>query len=206
MAQNSIPDIVIGRLPRYLRALEHMHRIGIKTTSSQELGEAIGISAAQIRKDLSQFGEFGKQGTGYSVHFLVDQLQNILHVNQSWELVLMGVGDLGTALATYQGFINRGFRIVLAFDNDPEKIGKKIGDITIHGLDHMEKEIAESRAKIAMLTVPAAAAQSSADRLIKSGIRAILNYAPMQLIVPAGIHVEYIDPVTKLQHMTYYLG
>jgi len=206
MVQNPIPDIVVSRLPRYLRSLEYMVRNGVKTTSSQELGESIGISAAQIRKDLSQFGEFGKQGTGYSVRFLVDQLQSILHVDRSWDLVLVGVGDLGSALATYQGFASRGFHIVLAFDNDPNKIGKKIGELTIQSLEHMEKEIAASGATIAMLSVPAAAAQSSADHLIKSGIRAILNYAPMQLIVPDNIHVEYIDPVTKLQHMTYYLG
>ncbi len=206
MTPKSIPDIVVGRLPRYLRSLEYMLRNGIKTTSSQELGESIGISAAQIRKDLSQFGEFGKQGTGYSVRFLVDQLQSILHVNQSWDLVLVGVGDLGTALAAYQGFVNRGFHIVLAFDNNPIKIGKKVGGLTIHSFDDLEKEVSASGAKIAMLTVPASAAQETADKLIKSGIRAILNYAPMQLIVPADIHVEYIDPVTKLQHMTYYLG
>ena len=107
MTTKSIPDIVVGRLPRYLRSLEYMLRNGIKTTSSQELGKSIGISAAQIRKDLSQFGEFGKQGTGYSVRFLVDQLQSILHVNQSWDLVLVGVGDLGTALAAYQGSSTR---------------------------------------------------------------------------------------------------
>ena len=206
MTQKMIPDIVVGRLPRYLRSLEYMLRNGIKTTSSQELGEAIGISAAQIRKDLSQFGEFGKQGTGYSVRYLVDQLQAILHVDQSWDLVLVGVGDLGTALGMYQGFANRGFHIVLAFDNNPIKIGKKVGGLIIHSVDDMEKLISESNAKIAMLSVPASAAQETADRLIKSGIRAILNYAPMQLIVPPDIHVEYIDPVTKLQHMTYYLG
>jgi redox-sensing transcriptional repressor len=203
--EKSIPDIVVGRLPRYLRALEYMLRKGIKTTSSQELGDSIGISAAQIRKDLSQFGEFGKQGTGYSVRFLVDQLQSILHVNQPWDLVLVGVGDLGTALATYQGFVNRGFRIVLAFDNDPAKTGKIIGDVTILGMDDIEVKVAESGAKIAMLTVPASAAQEVAESLIKGGIRAILNYAPMQLSLPADIHVEYIDPITKLQHMTYYL-
>ncbi|HEY4693976.1 MAG TPA: redox-sensing transcriptional repressor Rex [Bellilinea sp.] len=206
MTQKSIPDIVVGRLPRYLRALEYMLRNGIKTTSSQELGESIGISAAQIRKDLSQFGEFGKQGTGYSVRYLVDQLQAILHVNQSWDLVLVGVGDLGTALAAYQGFINRGFHIVLAFDNNPIKVGKKIGGLPIYSMEELEKRVSTSKAKIAMLTVPASAAQETADKLIKSGIRAILNYAPMQLNVPSDIHVEYIDPVTKLQHMTYYLG
>lgn len=206
MAKNQIPDIVVSRLPRYLRALDHMLQNGVKTTSSQELGDAIGISAAQIRKDLSQFGEFGKQGTGYSVRFLVDQLQAILHLDRTWDLALVGVGDLGTALARYQGFVNRGFKIVLAFDNDPDKIGKSIAGFTIKNIDSIEDEIPRSGVKIAMLTVPAAQAQSVADRLVKCGIRAILNYTPFQLNVPEDIHVGYIDPLVKLQHMTYYLG
>lgn len=206
MTTKQIPDIIVSRLPRYLRALDYMLRKGIKTTSSQELGEAIGISAAQIRKDLSQFGEFGKQGTGYSVRFLVDQLKSILHLDRSWDLVLVGVGDLGTALARYQGFVNRGFRIILAFDNDPDKIGKSVGDLTVMSMDKMQREITRSGAKIAMLTVPAASAQSVAETLVESGIRAILNYTPMQLNLPEEIRVEYIDPLVKLQHMTYYLG
>lgn len=206
MEKNQIPDIVVGRLPRYLRALDHMLRNGIKTTSSQELGEAIGISAAQIRKDLSQFGEFGKQGTGYNVRYLVEQLQAILHLDRSWDLVLVGVGDLGTALARYQGFVNRGFKIVLAFDNDPEKIGKSLGDLVIKSLDSMEEEISRSGIKIAMLTVPASAAQAVAESLVKSGIRAIINYTPLQLNLPSDVRVSYIDPLVKLQHMTYYLG
>ncbi len=125
MAKNQIPDIVVSRLPRYLRALDHMLHNGIKTTSSQELGDAIGISAAQIRKDLSQFGEFGKQGTGYSVRFLVEQLQAILHLDRTWDLALVGVGDLGSALARYQG-LSQGFQDRPGIDNDPEKIGKSI--------------------------------------------------------------------------------
>lgn len=205
MADKQIPDIIVSRLPRYLRALDYMQRYGIKTTSSQELGEAIGISAAQIRKDLSQFGEFGKQGTGYSVRFLIDQLKAILHVDRSWDLALVGVGDLGHALAGYQGFLNRGFRIVLAFDNDPDKIGKSVSGLTILPLESLEEEIKRSGVKIAMLTVPAAAAQEVAEKLVKGGIRAILNYAPMQLNLPNDIRIEYIDPMTKLQHMTFYL-
>ena len=201
----SIPDIVVGRLPRYLQALEHMLQLGIKTTSSQELGESIGISAAQIRKDLSQFGEFGKQGTGYSIDYLVTQLQAILHVNQVWDLALVGIGDLGSALARYQGFTNRGFRILLAFDSDPEKVGRKINDLTIMDTGDMADLIRSYNIKIAMLTVPAGEAQKSADILVKGGIRAILNYAPISLNVPADIHVENLDPIIVLQHMTYYL-
>ncbi len=200
-----IPDIVVGRLPRYLQALEHMLKDGIKTTSSQELGNNIGISAAQIRKDLSQFGEFGKQGTGYSIRFLIDQIQAILHLNQPWKLALVGVGDLGNALARYQGFSTRGFHIVLAFDNDPAKIGKKIGDVLIQDITCITEEVHKNEVKIAMLTVPASAAQSAAEDLVKGGVQAILNYAPISLSLPDHIHVQYIDPIVKLQHMTYYL-
>lgn len=205
MITKTVPDIVVGRLPRYLQALEHMHREGIKTTSSQELGDAIGISAAQIRKDLSQFGEFGKQGTGYSVAYLVEQLQTILKLNKVWDLALVGMGDLGNALARYQGFAEHGFRITAAFDNDPEKIGKQVAGLIIQDSREMERIIPQLGIKIAMLTVPASAAQSVAEEMVKAGIRAILNYAPISLNLPEGVHVENIDPIIKLQHMTYYL-
>jgi len=205
MNPKPVPDIVVGRLPRYLQALEHMLLKGIKTTSSQELGESIGISAAQIRKDLSQFGEFGKQGTGYSTSYLVTQLQTILNANQVWDLALVGIGGLGSALAHYQGFSNRDFRIVLAFDNNPEKINKKINGLIIMDIVHIPEQIRAKNVKIAMLTVPASVAQTTTDQLVLGGIRAILNYAPISLNVPSGIHVENLDPIIMLQHMTYYL-
>jgi redox-sensing transcriptional repressor len=192
MPERIVPDIVVGRLPRYLQALERMLHEGIQTASSQELGERLGISAAQIRKDLSHFGEFGKQGTGYSVEFLIEQLRNILNLNRVWDLALVGVGDLGSALARYQGFTNRGFRIVLAFDNDPQKIGKRIGNLTIHDSAHMVEMIRQAGVKIAMLTVPASAAQEVTNTLIEAGIRAILNYAPINLIVPEGVIVDIL--------------
>ena len=205
MNSKPIPDIVVGRLPRYLQALEHMHLEGIKTTSSQELGERIGISAAQIRKDLSQFGEFGKQGTGYSIRYLVEQLHDILHITRDWDLTLVGIGDLGNALARYQGFAEHGFHIVLAFDNDPAKVGKSISGIKIQDINGMEDQIRKNQVRIAMLTVPAGSAQAIAEKLVAAGIRAILNYAPISLNLPDGIHVENIDPIVKLQHITYYL-
>ena len=128
MNANRIPDIIIGRLPVYLRALQQLAEKGIMTTSSQELGEIIGISAAQIRKDISQFGEFGKQGTGYSIPFLVERLQDILKVDRVWDVIVVGMGDIGHALARYNGFSNRGFRVTMVFDNDPNKIGQKVGE------------------------------------------------------------------------------
>jgi len=205
MNADTIPDIIIGRLPVYLRALQHLADRGVLTTSSQELGELIGISAAQIRKDISQFGEFGKQGTGYSIAFLIERLQDILKVDRVWDMAIVGMGDIGHALARYNGFSNRGFRVTIVFDNDPQKIGQKIGDFEVFGLAVMAEKIKQQKIKIAVLTVPASAAQEMADQLVKAGVKAILNYAPTSLSVPDDVHVQYIDPVTHLQRMTYYL-
>ncbi len=205
MNTNRIPDIIIGRLPVYLRALQQLSEKGILTTSSQELGELIGISAAQIRKDISQFGEFGKQGPGYSVPFLIERLRDILKVNRVWEVVIVGMGDIGHALARYNGFTNRGFHINMVFDNDPQKIGQKAGDYEILDTAKLAEKVKLNKVKIAMLTVPASSAQEMADQLVKAGVKAILNYAPTSLNVPSHVHVQYIDPATHLQRMTYYL-
>ncbi len=203
--ENSIPEIIVGRLPIYLQALEHMQRDGKTTTSSQELGEIIGISAAQIRKDLSQFGEFGKQGKGYSVAYLVEQLRAILRVDKVWDMVVIGAGNLGHAIAHYQGFVNHGFRVAMIFDNDPERVGTKVQDFTVQSMDQLVTLVKKSGIRIAMLTVPVAAAQPVADQLVKAGIKSILNYAPITLNVPADVHVQNVDPVIYLQKMTYYL-
>jgi redox-sensing transcriptional repressor len=205
MNADKVPDIIVGRLPIYLRALQRMAEKGMKTTSSQELGEHVGISAAQIRKDISQFGEFGKQGTGYPISFLIDKLREILKVDHMWDVAIIGAGELGHALSRYQGFTDRGFRIVMLFDNDPAKIGKSIGEFVVEDSVNMMERICNANIKIAMLTVPAAAAQATAERLAQAGIKAILNYAPISLNVPNTVHVQYIDPATHLQRMTYYL-
>lgn len=201
---NVIPDIVIGRLPIYLRALERMQIEGRRVTSSQELGERLGISAAQIRKDLSQFGEFGKQGTGYSIEFLAGQIRQILKVDGVWDVVVIGAGDIGSAIARYQGFTNRGFNVTMLFDSDPQKIGTTIGPFTVQSIADLEEMISQAGVKIAMIATPGSAAQSVADRLVVAGIKAILNYAPISLNVPVEVHVQYIDPVIHLQRMTYY--
>ena len=205
MNAEKIPDIIISRLPVYLRALQHMADNGLKTTSSQELGEHVGISAAQIRKDISQFGEFGKQGTGYSIAFLLDKLREILKVDRRWDVIIVGAGDIGHALARYQGFANRGFNVVMIFDNDKNKVGEKIGDFTIEDTANLVEKVKAADIKIAMLTIPAPVAQEIADKLVQAGIKAILNYAPINLNVPKNVKVQYIDPATHLQRMTYYL-
>jgi redox-sensing transcriptional repressor len=205
MNAERIPDIIIGRLPVYLRALQRLSSKGIQTTSSQELGEIVGISAAQIRKDISQFGEFGKQGTGYSIPYLVERLQDILKVDRVWDVIVVGMGDIGHALARYNGLTNRGFRVTMVFDNDPKKIGQKVGEFEILDTATMAEKVKQNKIKIAMLTVPAPAAQEMVDHLVKAGVKAILNYAPISVNVPPDVHVQYIDPVTHLQRMTYYL-
>ncbi len=205
MNSDKIPDIIIGRLPVYLRALQRMSERGLKTTSSQELGEHVGISAAQIRKDISQFGEFGKQGTGYSIPFLLEKLREILKVNRIWDVAVIGMGDMGHALTHYQGFTDRGFRIVMVFDNEPTKIGQRIGNFIIEDAAKMVDRIRQANVKVAMITVPALSAQEVADKLVQAGIKAILNYAPISLNTPSNVHVQYIDPSAHLQRMTYYL-
>jgi len=205
MEANKIPDIIIGRLPIYLRALQRMAEKGIQTTSSQELGERVGISAAQIRKDISQFGEFGKQGTGYRISFLIDKLREIMKIDRIWDVAVVGAGDMGHALARYPGFVNRGFRITMVFDNDPAKVGQQIGKFVVEDIENMVDRIKEAGVQVAMLTVPAAAAREVTEKLVKAGVKAILNYAPISLNVPEGVRVQHIDPATHLQRMTYYL-
>ncbi|WP_420645500.1 redox-sensing transcriptional repressor Rex [Candidatus Leptofilum sp.] len=201
-----IPDIVIGRLPIYLRELTRLAEDeGKINTSSHELGKRLGISSAQIRKDLSHFGEFGKQGTGYHINYLIEQLRDILHLAKEWDVVVVGAGFLGHALANYHGFLHRGFRISWIFDSDPAKIGAAMGDLVVQSIDELETTITANNAKVAVIAVPANHAQEITDRLVSVGIRSILSYAPIHLNVPEGVEISYSDPVIQLQRMTYYL-
>lgn len=178
---------------------------GKATTSSQELGQRLGISSAQIRKDLSTFGEFGKQGTGYRINYLIDQLRQILKLEEKWKVAVVGAGFLGHALTHYNGFQHRGFKICWIFDNDPRKIGQTINGLRIQSMEELEKTIRNEGTKMAILSVPAAAAQEVTNRMVAAGIRAILSYAPINLTVPAHVQVRYSDPVIEMQHMAYYL-
>ncbi len=205
MARSDIPDIVVGRLPLYLRALTRLQSDGIQITSSHELGQRLNISSAQIRKDLSHFGEFGKQGTGYHIASLIGELQRILQADRIWPVALVGVGDLGRALAHYGGFTNRGFRITHLYDSDTAKIGQHINNLVVESATTMEDSIKSARIKIAMVATPADAAQAVADQLVRAGVQALLNYAPVTLSVPSEIRVQYIDPVVHLQRMVYYI-
>lgn len=207
MEDRQVPDIVVGRLPIYLRALTFLKADNREITSSQELGDRLGISSAQIRKDLSHFGEFGKQGTGYEIRYLENNLKEILHVDRMWDVVLVGAGDLGHALASYKGFAGRGFHIAAAFDLDTSKIGNTMpGGLIVEDVTNLEQRVREAGWKIGIIAVPAEAAQVVANTLIGAGVLALLNYAPISLIAPSTIRVEQIDPAVHLQHLTYYLG
>ncbi len=205
MDVDSVPAIVVGRLPIYLRMLAFLEREGKTITSSQELADRLGLSSAQIRKDLSYFGEFGKQGTGYNVSYLQKQLRQILKIDRVWDVAVVGAGNLGRALANYEGFEPHGFRVVAVFDNSPQKIGTKVGGLTVQDVAELPRVMREKHLEIVMLAVPAEVAQKVANHLVELGIRAILNYAPITLNVPEPVQVYHIDPVVGLQSMTYYL-
>jgi redox-sensing transcriptional repressor len=207
MAKRTIPDIVVGRLPVYLRALNFLITEGRQITSSQELGDRLGISSAQIRKDLSHFGEFGKQGTGYDINFLYDQLRQILKVNRMWDVVLVGAGNLGKAIADYAGFAGKGFVIKAIFDTDPAKVGRPMGidQLTLQPLGELAETIRTKGIVIGIVATPAEEAPTVARTMIEAGVKAILNYAPITLTVPSNVRLQYIDPVVGLQRMTYYL-
>lgn len=205
MAEAEVPDIVIGRLPIYLRALTLLSESGQEFTSSLELGQKLGIGSAQIRKDLSHFGEFGKQGTGYEINFLRAQISKILKVDRDWPIILVGFGGLGQAIANYGGFASKGFHIDAIFDNDPDKIGRKVNGKTVQDFADLARVVADSKIKMAIIAVPATAAQTVADQLVEAGIEAILSYAPITISVPDTVRVQHIDPVVHLQRMTYYL-
>lgn len=200
------PDIVIKRLPLYARSLRYLLDEGITSVSSQELGERINYTAAQIRKDLSYFGEFGKQGIGYDVEKLLGQIERILGITQEWHMVLVGVGSLGQAIVHYDGFPSNNLHIIGLFDIDPAKVGTQVGNLTIQHPSDAPQFIQYHNARMAILAVPAHQAQGVTDMLVAAGVRAILNYAPIVLQVPDGVWVRYIDPVREFQSMTYYLA
>jgi redox-sensing transcriptional repressor len=200
-----IPDVVIDRLPVYARALASLDRQGRDVVSSQELGAQLGVTPAQIRKDLSYFGRFGKQGRGYNVKRLLEELHQILGLDRKWRMVVVGVGQLGHAVLSYAGFAPQGFNIVEAFDADPNVVGQRIGDLIVKPVEKMRETLTGQHIDIGIVAVPAASAQGVIDALVESGVKAILNYAPIAPHVPRHVHVKDIDPVLSLQSMTFYL-
>ena len=200
-----IPEVVINRLPVYARALTTLAEEGAAVVSSQELGERLDVTPAQIRKDLSYFGRFGKQGRGYNVASLLTRLREILGLDRQWRVCVVGVGRLGQAIVEYGGFAPQGFQIVAAFDSDAEQVGRTVGNVTVQEVEGLEEFLRENRVDIGVVAVPAAHAQQVVDRLVACGIRAILNYAPTNTLVPPGITMRHIDPVIAMQSMTFYI-
>ena len=200
-----IPQVVIARLPIYYRLVTRMEGDGESVVSSQELGEALGVTPAQIRKDLSYFGRFGKQGRGYSVQRLTDELRLILGLNRRWKMVLIGSGRLGRAIASYRGFEPQGFDIVGIYDADPGVVGTVVGARTVLDVRLLDADLREDPPHIGIVAVPAEHAQEVIDTLVGGGVGAILNYAPRAVQVPKGVLLRQIDPVIALQSMTYHL-
>jgi redox-sensing transcriptional repressor len=200
-----IPPVVIDRLPLYARSLASLESRGREVVSSQELGQVLNVTPAQIRKDLSYFGRFGKQGRGYNVQKLLDELRRILGLNRQWRMALVGAGRLGRAIMGYEGFTPQGFRIVEAFDSDPEMVGTEISGLVIKDTADLESVLGQNNVDVGIVAVPGETAQGVIDALVRCGVRAILNYAPIAAHVPRGVHIKRIDPVLALQGMTYYL-
>lgn len=204
--QTTPPDVVVRRLPLYARTLAYLQQEGVKDVSSQELGKRINVTAAQIRKDLSYFGQLGKQGIGYKVDELLQHINRILGLSQDWNVVLVGVGHLGQAIARYSGFGEKGIHIVGLFDADPHKVGTEFNSLTIRHINEISSVAREHTVRMAIVAVSADRAQEVVNLLVKAGVQAILNYAPVSVQVPPGVWVRHIDPVSLLHSMTYYLA
>jgi len=200
-----IPEVVVERLPIYARALQQLAAQGREVVSSQDLGDQLGVTPAQIRKDLSYFGRFGKQGRGYNIRRLLDELRQILGLERQWTMALVGVGQLGKAILRYGGFAPQGFHITAAFDNDPTTVGQQMGGLVVQDVAKLPQALADRHVDIGIVAVPAAQAQNMIDLLVSSGVNAVLNYAPIAAHVPKGVHLRHIDPVLSLQSMTFYV-
>lgn len=201
-----IPEATIIRLSVYSRHLTEVDRKGIITTSSGDIAEGVGVSPAQVRKDLAYFGEFGTRGVGYNVKDLRQHILRILGLSVDWSVSLVGAGNLGLALSTYKGFRERGFIITSVFDSDPNKVGTKIGNVEVMPIEQLKEIAKQNRTQIGIVAVPAAAAQEIADQLIKAGVQAILNFAPVVLNVPPEIELRNVDLAVNLEVLTFNVG
>jgi redox-sensing transcriptional repressor len=201
-----ISESTVRRLSFYLRFLEEFERAGLKTVSSEELGRRGGTTSAQVRKDLSLFGSFGKRGLGYNVLELSETLRGILGLEQTWPVALVGAGRIGSALFAYGDFRGRGFRIVEVFDSDPKKVGTAWGDVTVRDTAELEARLETTGVEIVILAVPADAVQALVDRVVDAGVKAILNFAPTQLKVPADVAVQDVDMSMELEALSFALS
>jgi redox-sensing transcriptional repressor len=207
-ARAKIPGATVARLPLYHRVLDRLAANGVDTVSSDALAAAVGVTSAMIRKDLSYLGSYGTRGVGYDVSYLGYQITHALGLTQDWPVAIIGVGNLGRALAHYGGLGHRGFRVVALFDVDPSIVGTELatasGPVLVHHLDNLESVIVSTNARLGVVAVPAEVAQSVADRLVGAGIRSILNFAPTVLAVPASADVRRVDLAVELQILAFH--
>jgi redox-sensing transcriptional repressor len=199
-----LPEATIARLPEYLRALHHLAESGHETVSSEGLAAAAGVNSAKLRKDLSHLGSYGTRGVGYDVEVLVGQIEFVLGLTQRRAVALVGVGNLGHALAGYAGFGSRGFRIAALLDADPSRVGERINGLVVRHIDDLDKVMREHQINIAVIATPSHAAQSVADRLVAAGVTSILNFAPCVLGVPDGVDVRKVDLAVELQILSFH--
>ncbi|MBM3671531.1 MAG: redox-sensing transcriptional repressor Rex [Actinobacteria bacterium] len=199
-----IPEATVARLPLYYRALLEIADQDVTTVSSEQLAELAGVNAAKVRKDLSYLGTYGTRGVGYVVGELVDEIANELGLTHDWPVVIVGLGNLGHALANYRGFGARGFRIVALVDTDGSKVGRPLGELTIESLDELDVIVAQREVAIGVIAVPAPAAQEVADRLVAAGVGSILNFAPTVVTVPDHVTLRKVDLATELQILSFY--
>lgn len=204
VAAHGVPDATVARLPVYLRALTSFAEQGVATVSSQALAEAAGVGPAKLRKDLSHLGSYGTRGVGYEVDYLVFQISRELGLTQDWRVVIVGVGNLGHALANYGGFVSRGFTVAALLDADPDVVGEHVAGLKVQPTSALEDVVASTGARIGVLATPAPVAQDLCDRLVGAGVTSILNFAPVVLQVPDGVEVRKVDLSTELQILAFH--
>ena len=204
-APQVVPKAAAARLALYLRCLEKLKSGGMETISSQQLATAVGVTAAQVRKDLGYFGQFGFPGVGYRIDHLIAEIRRILGTDRTWKVALVGVGKLGSALLDYRGFTEQGFRICALFDRQPEVIGRVLGDLVVDSIDDIGRVVAEKEIELCILAVPAEAAQAVADQVVAAGIRGIFNFAPVVLNLPEKVGYVSIDLAVQLEQLSFYV-
>lgn len=205
MKERKIPKETIDRLPLYLRCLEKLIEDGEENISSKTFSNKLNLNSAQVRKDLSYFGDFGTRGVGYSTQNLASKIREILNLDQKWKMVLAGVGNIGSALLTYTGFDERVFEISMAFDQNPQLVGEEINGVKVEDVSRMEERIGEEDVKLGIIAVPASSAQEVADKMGKGGVKGVLNFAPTLLDLPEGVELAQVDITRELEQLVYYL-
>jgi redox-sensing transcriptional repressor len=203
--KESVPDVVIQRLPMYTHILTALKEVGVESIGSRELGAMLKTTPAQVRKDLSYFGRFGKQGMGYDVSQLAEELSQVLGLGREWSLALVGTGRLGRALMDHKGFLHDNYKMTAVFDKSPKRIGKRLAGLEIQDVAELEDTVREREIQIGIVAVPPGEAQQIIDALVRAGAKAILNYAPIVARVPKGVQLRQVIPLHSLQSMTYYL-